>query len=149
MRQQLGTQRPKHRTENKLSRASSVPSTSTSGDSNSASPGPGRDERGIHLERLPLLRKGTDFAPRVPKIRKKGTCQVKSTPGAQVEDFIPWVSPDPSRPSASEEEEEMTGLLDRYAARKQKRQENAEREVDGAEGRTGSPWMGVRRCRQS
>ena len=43
---------------------------------------------------------------------------MKSTPGAQVEDFIPWVRLEPSRPSAleeeeeEEEEEEMTGLLD-------------------------------------
>ena len=38
-----------------------------------------------------------------------------------MEDFIPWVRPEPSRPSAlkeEEEEEEMTGLLDRYTARK-------------------------------
>ena len=40
-----------------------------------------------------------------------------------MEDFIPWVRPEPSRPAAleeKEEEEEMTGLLDRYAAMKQK-----------------------------
>ena len=97
--------------------ASSIPSTSTK-DSNSASPGPGRDERGIH--------------------------PVKSTPGAQVEDFIPWVCPEPSWPSAleekeeEEEEEEMTGLLDRYASKKRKRQEDAEREADRAEG---SNWL--------
>ena len=38
-------------------------------------------------------------------------------------DFIPWVCPESSQPSDSEEEEEekMTGLLDRYAARKRKR----------------------------
>ena len=44
---------------------------------------------------------------------------------------------EPGWPSASEEgeeEEEMTGLLDRYAARKRKRQEDAEREADRAEG---------------
>ena len=54
-----------------------------------------------------------------------------------MEDFIPWVHPEPSRPSAleeEEEEEEMTGLLDRYAARKRKWQEDVEREVDRAEG---------------
>ena len=46
---------------------------------------------------------------------------MKSTPGAQVEDFIPWVHPEPIRPSAleeEEEEEEMARLLDRYTARK-------------------------------
>ena len=50
---------------------------------------------------------------------------MKSTPGAQVGDFIPCVRPEPSRPFASEEkeeeeEEEMTGLVDRYATRKRK-----------------------------
>ena len=52
--------------------ASSIPSTSTSEDPNTASPGPGRDERGICQARLPLPRKGTGSAPRVLKIRKKG-----------------------------------------------------------------------------
>ena len=107
-----------------VSRASSVPSTSTSGDSSFASPGPGRDARGIHPARLPLPRKRIGSCPRVSKIRKKGTNQGKSTPGAQVEDFIPWVRSEPGWSSASEEgedEEEMTGLLDRYAARKRKR----------------------------
>ena len=39
-----------------------------------------------------------------------------------MKDFVPWVCPEPSQPSDSEEgeEEEMTGLLDRYAARKRK-----------------------------
>ena len=124
------------------SRASSVSSTSFSEDSSSASPGPGRDERGIRPARLPLLRKGTSFAPRVSQIGKKGTGRVKSTPGAQVEDFIPWVSPEPSRPSALEEEEEMMGLLDRYAARKRKRQEDAEREAVLAEGSDRLPTDG-------
>ena len=48
-------------------------------------------------------------------------------------DFVPWVLPKPSQPSTSkeeEEEEEMTRLLDRYATRKRKRQEDAEREAD-------------------
>ena len=45
--------------------ASSVPSTSTSGDSNSTSLGPDRDERGICPVRLPLPRKGTSSTPRV------------------------------------------------------------------------------------
>ena len=99
-----------------VSWALSIPSTSTNRDFNSASPGPGRDERVIRLARLHLPRKGTNSTPRVSQIGKKGTGQVKSTPGAQVEDFIPWVRPEPSRPSALEEEEEeekMMGLLDR------------------------------------
>ena len=88
------------------SRVSSVSSTPTSGHSSLATPGPGRDERDIRLERLPLPKKGTAPAPRVPQIRKKGIGQVKSTPGAQVEDFIPWVHLEPNRPSALEEKEE-------------------------------------------
>ena len=127
------------------SRASSVPPTSTNGDSSSASPAPGRDKRGIHPARLPLLRKGTGSAPLVSQIRKRGTGWVKSTPRAQVEDFIHWVRPEPNRPSASEEEKEekeMTGLLDRYAARKQKRQEDVEREADRAEGSNRLPTDG-------
>ena len=66
---------------------------------------------------------------------------MKSTPEAQVEDFIPWVRPEPNRLSSleeEEEEEEMTGLLDRYATRKRKWQEDAEREADRAEG---SDWL--------
>ena len=49
-------------------------------------------------------------------------------------DFIPWVRPESSQPSDSKEEEEkeMTGLLDRYAARKRKRQEDATRGADTA-----------------
>ena len=64
------------------SRASSVPSTSISGDSSSASSGLSRDERGIRPARLPLPRKGTSSAPRVSQIEKKGTGRVNSTPGA-------------------------------------------------------------------
>ena len=52
--------------------ASSIPSTSTSGDSRSASPGPGREERGIRPARLPLPRMGTSSAPRVSKKKKRG-----------------------------------------------------------------------------
>ena len=54
-----------------------------------------------------------------------------------MEDFIPWVRPEPNRTFTSEEEEkeeEITGLLDRYAARKQKQQEDAEREANRAKG---------------
>ena len=106
------------------SRASSTPSTSTIKDSSLASHGPGREERGISPARLPLPRKGVNSIPRVSQIGKKRTGRVKSTPGAQVEDFIPWVCLEPNWPSSleeEEEEEEMTGLLDCYAARKRKR----------------------------
>ena len=47
----------------------------TSGGSGSAQPTLGRGERGRHSESLPVLRKGTSFAPRVLKIKKGGTNQ--------------------------------------------------------------------------
>ena len=49
-------------------------------------------------------------------------------------DFIPWVRPESNQPPDSEEEEEgeMTGLLDCYAAKKRKRQEDVAREADVA-----------------
>ena len=75
--------------------------------------------------------------PRVLTTKKKRTTQGKSAHGARVEDFIPWVRSEPIRPSLLEEEEddeEMTGLLDRYAARKRRREKEAEREAEGAGG---------------
>ena len=62
-----------------------------------------------------------------------------------MEDFIPWVRSEPSHTSLSEkeeEEEEMTGLLDRYAAIKLKRQEEAERGAKQAEGSVCLPMDG-------
>ena len=62
-----------------------------------------------------------------------------------MKDFVPWIRPEPSRPSASEkeeEEEEMAGLLDRYSSMKRKRQEDAEREANRAEGSSRLPTDG-------
>ena len=100
-------------------RASSIPSTSTSGGSSSALPVSSPVAGGTYPAGLLLPRKWIGPAPRVLTITKKRTTQGKSARGAQVENFIPWVRPEPSRPSPSEEEEEeeeMTGQLDRYAA---------------------------------
>ena len=121
-------------------RASFVPSTSTSGGSSSALPVPGPEAGSVCPVGLPLLRKKIDPSPRVLMIKKKRTTQGKSARGAQMEDFIPWVRSEPIRPSLLEEEEEkeMTGLLDRYAARKRKREEEAEREAEGTGGTGGS-----------
>ena len=133
-------------------RALSVPLTSTSGGSSSALPVPGPEAGSVCSVGLPLPRKRIDPAPRVLTIKKKRTTQGKSARGAQVEEFIPWVRSEPSRPSLSEEEEEeeeMTGLLDRFAARKQKRREEAEREAEWSEGRSIPLWMGVQRYKQS
>ena len=47
-----------------VSQTPSVPSASTSGGSGSAQPAPSQGERGSCPERLPLPRKGTNFAPR-------------------------------------------------------------------------------------
>ena len=117
-------------------RASSVPSTSTSGGSSSTLLVPGPEAGSICSARLPLPRKRIDPASRVLTIKTKRTTQGKSARGVQVEDFIPWVRSEPNRPSLSkdeEEEEEMMGLLDRYAARKRKRQEEAEWEAERVE----------------
>ena len=106
-----------------VSRTLSGSSTSTSGDSGSAQPAPSRGENGYLPESLLLPRKGTSSAPRVLKIKKGGTTQRQNVLGAQVKDFIPWVRPESNRPAdleEEEEEEEMTGLFDRYAARKRK-----------------------------
>ena len=92
-----------------------------------------------------MPRKRIGPAPRVLTIKKKRTTQGKSAYRAQGEDFIPWVRSEPSRPSPSEEEEEkeeMMGLLDRYVARKRKRQEEAEGEAKRAEGLVRPPMDG-------
>ena len=126
-------------------RASSIPSTSTSGGSSSALPVPGLEAGSVCPTGLPLPRKRIDPAPLVLTIKNKRTSQGKSAPGAQVEDFIPWVRSEPIRPSLSEEEEEeeeMTGFLDRYATRKRKRQEEAEQEAEQAEGSVRLPMDG-------
>ena len=49
-------------------------------------------------------------------------------------DFIPWVRSESSQPPDSKEgeEEEMTGLLNRYAAKKRKWWENVKRRFDAA-----------------
>ena len=54
-------------------------------------------------------------------------------PGSKGEDFVPWVPANSEEPQDLEEEERqerMTGLLDRYTARKRKRQvvSNSEKE---------------------
>ena len=56
-------------------------------------------------------------------------------PGSRCEDFVPWVFNQPDDPQDLEEEERMertVGLLDRYAARKRKRQVSSSGESDAA-----------------
>ena len=100
-----------------VSRTLSGSFASTSGGSSSAQRAPSRGERGYRPESLPLPKNGTSSAPQVLKTKKGGTSQRRNVPGAQVKDFIPWVRLESTRPE-EEEEEEMTGLLDRYAVRK-------------------------------
>ena len=63
-------------------------------------------------------------SPRVVRIRRKGAPGWRNEPGSMREDFVPWVPADSEEPQDLEEEERwerMTGLLDRYAARKRNR----------------------------
>ena len=59
----------------------------------------------------------------------------RRTPGAGVEDFIPWVAPISSCPTASEEEEEedeMADLVHHFRAWKRKRGAGFKRATDTA-----------------
>ena len=101
----------------------SKPSAPNSEGFGSAHPASRRGKGGGHPKRLPLPGKGGKFAPRILKVKKKKGTGWGNAPGTQVRDFVPWVRLESSQPPNSEEgeEEEMTGLLDRYAARKRKR----------------------------
>ena len=109
-----------------------VQPSSTSEDSDLASQVSRQGERGSHLERLPLERKGSSPAPRTLK-KKKGTLGRQNVPGAEIEDFIPWVPPISSHPPDWEEEEEeegMSDLIHNFAARKRKLDASFERVAD-------------------
>ena len=63
-------------------------------------------------------------------------------PRSRCEDFIPWVLDDTDGPQDLEEEEWMerkVGLLDRYAARKRKRQVSSSGESDAAPVQSAEP----------
>ena len=77
-------------------------------------------KRGSRLERLPLERKGSRPAPRTLK-RRKRTLGRQNIPGAEVEDFVPWVPPLYSHPldwGEEEEEDRLSDLIHNFAARK-------------------------------
>ena len=101
----------------------SGPSASNSGGFGSAQPAPRRGKGGSPPKCLPLPSRGGKSTPRVLKVKKKRAIERVNAPGTQVRHFIPWVRPESSQPSGSEEGEEgeMTRLLDRYATRKRKR----------------------------
>ena len=115
-------------------RSPSRPSAPNNEGFGSAHPASRRGKGGSHLERLPLPSRGGKSAPRILKIEKKRGTGRGNALGTQVRDFVPWVFLKSSQPLDSEEgeEEEMTRLLDRYAARKRKRQENVKLRSDAA-----------------
>ena len=109
--------------------------TSSSGSSGSSLPVSGRGTRSGHPERLRLPVQVAGPAPRVIRIRRKGAPGRRNAPGSKGEDFVPWVPTDNEEPQDLEEEERrerMTGLLDRYATRKRKRQVVSNSESDPA-----------------
>ena len=88
-------------------------------------PLPARELREVIPRGPPCLCKCPDPPPRVVRIRRKGALERRNAPGSKGEDFVPWVPTDSEEPQdlkEKERRERMTGLLDRYAARKRKRQ---------------------------
>ena len=76
------------------------------------------------------------------KVKRKRASGRRNTPGSKGEDFVPWVPADTEGPQDLEEEEwqeRMTGLLDRYAARKRKRQVISSDESDATPVQTVEP----------
>ena len=83
-------------------------------------------------------------APRGVRIRRKGAPGRCKELGSKGEDFVPWVPADSEEPQDLEEEERrerMTGLLDRYAACKRKRQVISNSESDPAPVHTVEPSL--------
>ena len=69
------------------------------------------------------------------KVNRKRALKRRNAPGSRGENFIPWVPDVADDPQDLEEEERMertAGLLDRYAARKRKRQVSSSGESDTA-----------------
>ena len=86
-------------------------------------------------ERVLPLAQVAPTAPRVVKIKHKKALKRRNAPGSRSEDFVPWIPRRPNDPQDLEEEEQMereAGLLDRYAARKRKRQVSSSGESDAA-----------------
>ena len=117
-------------------------STSPSGDSSSAHPTHNRRARSSHPKWLSLPDRVAGFALRVVIIRRKGTSGQWNAPRSKGEDFVPWVSAEHKGLQDLEEEEgedRMTGLLDRYAARKRKWQLSSDSESDITPAQTAGP----------
>ena len=76
------------------------------------------------------------------KIKRKGAAGRRNAPKSKKEDFVPWVSAkheDFQDLEDEEREERMTGLLDRYATRKRKRQLSSGSESDIASAQAMGP----------
>ena len=122
--------------------SSSDSSTSPSEDSSSAQPVPSRRTRSSSPERLPLPEQVAESAPRVITIKRKGAAGRQNAPGSKGEDFVPWASAeykDFQDLEDEELEERMTGLLDRYAARKKKQRLSSGNESDIAPAQAAGP----------
>ena len=110
------------RVQGALGASGSYASSSRGSDSSSA---PGRGARGHRPECILPLAQVDGAAPRVVKVKRKRALKSWNAPGSRCENFIPWVPDDTDGPQDLEEEERMermAGLLDRYVARKRKRQ---------------------------
>ena len=76
------------------------------------------------------------------KVKPKKALGRRNAPGSRCEDFIPWFPDDTNCPYDLEEEKRMertAGLLDRYAARKRKRQVSSSGESDAAPDQSEEP----------
>ena len=91
-----------------------------------------KDNRGSLFEPLSFEKKGSRPAPQASK-KGKRVFERPKTPGAGVEDFIPWVTPISSHPPVSEEEEEedeMVDLVHNFGTQKHKRGASFKRVID-------------------
>ena len=110
-------------------------SASSSGGSSSSPPALDQRTRSSRPERLLPPTQVAGLASRVVKVKRKRASKCRNALRSKGEDFIPWVPTDTEGPQDLEEEEReerMTGLLDRYAARKRKRQVISSGESDTA-----------------
>ena len=100
-------------------------SGSSSEGSSSSPPVPGQRTMSDHPERLLPPERVAGPVPPSGKGKAEKGVRASERVGSKGEDFIPWIPADMEGPQDLEEEERderMTGLLDRYAARKRKRQ---------------------------
>ena len=122
--------------------STSRPSASSSEGSSSSLPALGERTRSSHPENLLLPAQVTGPAPRVVNVKRKRVSRSRNAPGSKGEDFVPWVPTYTEGPQDLEEEERherMTGLLDRYATHKRKRQVISNDESDAAPVQTAEP----------